>query len=129
MDARADAFAAQNLGWRLETLVYIELQRRNTPINRDIYYYKSADGYEADFVVCKGNAVEEIYQVCYDLSKEKTRKRELRGLLAASQEMRCNNLFLITDYQREEVETEGKTIKILPAYEWLLQSDIIFSAG
>ena len=129
MDARADAFAAQNLGWRLETLVYIELQRRNTPINRDIYYYKSADGYEADFVVCKGNAVEEIYQVCYDLNKEKTRKRELRGLLTASQETRCNNLFLITDYQREEVETEGKTIKILPAYEWLLQSDIIFSAG
>lgn len=119
MDARADAFAGANLGWRLETLVYIELQRRNAAMARDIYYYRSADGFEADFVVCRGNVVEEVYQVCYDLSKEKTRKRELRGLLAASKETRCNRLFLITDFQREEIEVEGKLIQILPAYEWL----------
>lgn len=119
MDARADAFAGANLGWRLETLVYIELQRRNAAMARDIYYYRSADGFEADFVVCRGNVVEEVYQVCYDLSKEKTRKRELRGLLAASKETQCNRLFLITDFQREEIEVEGKLVKILPAYEWL----------
>lgn len=90
-------------------------------MNRDVYYYKSADGYEADFVVCKNNVVEEIYQVSYDISKEKTRKRELRGLIAASQETRCTNLFLITDFHREEVVINNKQIKILPAYEWLIK--------
>ena len=121
MDARADAFAGDNLGWRLETLVYIELQRRNRPQGRDIYYYKNTNNYEADFVVCKGNVVEEKYQVCYDLSHEKTRRREFRGMLVASKETRCDNLFLITDFQREEVEIEGKKINIIPAYEWLLR--------
>lgn len=120
MDSRQDAFAGENIGWRLETIVYIELLRRNRPINRDVYYYKNDNGYEADFVVCRDNVVEEIYQVSYDISKEKTLKREMRGLLTASKETRCNNLYLITDFQRDEVIVEDKKVHIVPAYEWLI---------
>lgn len=119
MDNRPDSFVGENLGWRLETIICIELLRRNRPIGRDIYYYKSNNGYEADFVVCKGNSVEEIYQVSYDISNEKTRKREIRGLLAASKETKCNKLFLITDFHREETKIDGKIVYIIPAYEWL----------
>lgn len=121
MDGRKDAFVGDNLGWRLETIVYIELLRRNRPINRDIYYFKNTNGYEADFVVCKDNHVEEIYQVSYDISKDKTRKRELRGLLTASKETGCNNLYLITDFQREEFTIEDRLIRIIPAYDWLIE--------
>lgn len=121
MDGRQDAFAGENLGWRLETIVYIELLRRNRPINRDVYYFKNESGYEADFVVCKDNCVEEIYQVSYDISKEKTRKRELRGLLVASKETKCDNLYLITDFHRENISVEEKQIQIIPAYDWLLK--------
>lgn len=121
MDSRPDAFAGENIGWRLETIVLIELLRRNRPVNRDVYYYKNDSGYEADFIVCEKNIVKEIYQVSYDISKEKTRKRELRGLLAASKETQCNHLFLITDSHREEVTIEDKKISIVPAYEWLLK--------
>ncbi len=121
MDSRTDAFAGENVGWRLETIVYIELLRRNRPKDRDVYYYKSAGGYESDFVVCNNNVVEEIYQVSYDISKEKTRKRELRGLIAASKETQCNNLFLITDFHREELTIENRLIKIRPAYDWLIE--------
>ncbi len=123
MDGRQDAFAKENLGWRLETIVYIELLRRNRPINRDVYYYKSVNGYEADFVVCRDNRVEEIYQVSYDISKDKTRKRELRGLLTASKETRCNNLFLITDFHRENLNIKDKQIQIIPAYDWLIENN------
>lgn len=121
MDGRPDAFAGDNLGWRLEAIVLVELLRRNRPLNKDVYYYKSAGGFEADFVVCRNNTVEEIYQVSYDISKEKTREREIRGLLAASKETHCNNLFLITDYHREDITIDGRNIKIIPAYEWLLK--------
>ena len=44
----------------------------------------------------------------------------MRGLLTASKETRCNNLYLITDFQREEVIVEDKTVHIVPAYEWLI---------
>ena len=74
MDARPDAFAGNNLGWRLETLVYIELLRRNRPIGQDIFYFRNEKGIETDFVVCKGNKALALYQVCYDLSNEKTRR-------------------------------------------------------
>ncbi len=120
MDGRADAFVGANLGWRLETTVYIELLRRNHPISKDVYYYRNADGYEADFVVCRGNHVEEIYQVCYNISNPQTLQREVRGLLAASKETKCDTLFLITDFHREDLQARGKTIQIRPAYEWLL---------
>lgn len=121
MDGRVDALVGENLGWRLETVVYIELLRRTRPTERNLYYYKSADGYEADFIVCKANRVEAIYQVCYDISKEKTLKRELRGLLAASKETGCDKLCLITDFQRDDLVMDGKSIQVVPAYEWLLQ--------
>ena len=62
-----------------------------------------------------------LIQVSYDLTKEKTRAREIRGLLTASKHTRCDNLFLITDVERSEFEQEGKLIKIIPAYEWLIQ--------
>lgn len=120
MDGREDAMVGKNLGCRLESIVFIELLRRNKPLERDVYYFKNADGYEADFVVCKGDKVEEGYQVCYDLTKEKTRTREIRGLLTASKHTRCDKLFLITDVERDEFEQEGKLIKIIPAYEWLI---------
>ena len=120
MDGREDAFSGENLGFRLESLVYIELLRRNRPLEQDIYYYKNSNGYEADFVVCKGNKVIEVYQVSYDISSEKTFNREVRGLLTTSRETRCDKLFLITDFQRDTLLKEGKTIKIIPAYEWML---------
>lgn len=120
MDSRKDAMAGENLGWRLETLVYIELLRRTMPEAKSVFYYKSAEGYEADFVVCRGNMVEQIYQVCYDLSNGKTRQRELRGLIAAANETKCRELYLITDFQRENLDVNGMTINVIPAYEWML---------
>ncbi len=120
MDGRPDAMVGENLGWRLETQVLLELLRRNRPKYRDVYYFRERDGIEADFVVCQGNKVQEIYQVSYDISKEKTRKRELRGLMAAAKVTKCDNLYLITDTARETLEIDGKVVKVMPAYEWLL---------
>ena len=56
----------------------------------------------------------------YDISSEKTRKREIRGLLTTAKETKCENLSLITDFHRETIRQEGKTVRIVPAYEWML---------
>ncbi len=123
MDRRADAMAGENLGWRLETIVYLELRRRAETESMDIYYYKKdSRAKEVDFAVCKGNKVMALYQVAYDLTSEKTRKRELDALLQASVETGCETLLLITDTRRETLDIGGRRIKAVPAYEWLLES-------
>ncbi len=122
MNGREGALAGANLGWRLETQVYIELLRRNRPQLRDVYYYRNKSGVEADFLVCQGRSVQEIYQVSYDVSHEKTFRREVQGLLSASQETHCDNLFLLTDSDFRTLETNGKKINVYPFQEWLASS-------
>ena len=40
--------------------------------------------------------------------------------MAASAEAGCNKLYLITDFERENLTMEGKSIEIIPAYDWLI---------
>lgn len=119
MDSRPNALAGENLGWRLETLVYLELRRRYSSNEYDIYYYDDRSS-EADFLVCKGRHVEKIIQVSYDISTTKVRNRELRGAQSAAAATGCTDLTLITYNEREQTITpSGLPIKIIPAHEWL----------
>lgn len=119
MDKRENAFSGDNLGWRLETIVYLELLRRKAQSGNDIYYFQNRSA-EADFVVCDGNKTQSIYQVSYDISNPKTRKREIRGCIAAAQATQCNNILLITDHESEMIEEDGYTIQVIPVWEWLV---------
>lgn len=118
MDKRENAFSGENLGLRLETIVYLELLRRKAGTENDIYYYQGRSA-EADFVVCDGNKTLAVYQVSYDISNEKTRKREIKGCIAGAKATKCDNLFLITDHESEVIEEDGYTIQVIPIWEWL----------
>lgn len=124
MDGRFQAFAGSNLGWRLETIIYLELLRRCSRNSLDIYYYKkNTRSKEVDFVVCKGNKIIQMYQVAYDISNPKTYKREIDALVTASKETSCTELYLITDSLRETIDiNEDVRIKVIPAYQWLLEN-------
>lgn len=118
MNKRENAFSGENLGWRLETIVYLELLRRKAGTDSDIYYYQDRSA-EADFVVCDGNKTLAVYQVCYDISNEKSRKREIKGCIAGAKATKCHNIFLITDHESEIIEEDGYTIQVIPVWEWL----------
>ena len=120
MDKRDNAFSGDNLGWRLETIVYLELLRRKATTDNDIYYFKSRNA-EADFVVCDKNRTLAVYQVSYDISNEKTRKREIRGCIAGAKSTKCDNVFLITDHESGIIEEEGYKIQVVPIWEWLVK--------
>lgn len=123
MNNRVDAFAGENIGWRLETIIYLELRRRARYNNDDVYYYKrSSRSKEVDFVLCKDNKALQLYQVAYDITEPKTRKREIDSLVQVSNTTHCKNLYLITDNERDTVIVDGCKIEIIPAYEWLLNS-------
>ncbi|MCF0238029.1 MAG: ATP-binding protein, partial [Sphaerochaetaceae bacterium] len=124
MNNRENAFSGENLGWRLETLIYIELLRRNRPLENDVYYYEETAG-ECDFVVCRGKSVHQLIQVSWDIENPKTFNREIRGLKIASKATGCKNLLLIT-YNKEDTLTtnEGLSVNIQPAYKWLVNSSL-----
>ena len=128
MDKRENAFSGENLGWRLETIVYLELLRRKAGTENDIYYFKNRSA-EADFVVCDGNKTLAVYQVSYDISKEKTKKREIKGCIAGAKATKCNNIFLITDHESEIIEEEGYTIQVIPVWEWLTKETFQLASG
>ncbi len=117
---RDNAFAAENIGWRLENVVYIELLRRCTNNFMDIFYYKeSARSKEVDFVVCNQDKAVKLIQVAYDIDNEKTFKRETSALANASTSLSCDRLTLIAFSPTRDVEVSGKSIHIISAIEWL----------
>ena len=117
MNKRDNALSGKNLGWRLETIVLNHLVRQCRYEGWDVYYLKDRSG-ECDFIVCDGNKVLHCIQVSYDISENKTRKREIDGLLLANRQTKCNNLLLLTDHEYGEIDKDGIRIAIKPVYEW-----------
>ena len=119
---RDNSFAAENIGWRLENVIYIELLRRCTNDFLDIYYYKeSPRSKEIDFVLCNQDKAVELIQVAYDIDNQKTFYRETSSLIKASTKLHCDNLTLIAFTQTRDEKIDGKCIKILSATDWLLK--------
>ena len=122
---RDNVLAPENLGWRLENVVYIELLRRSAQDFLDIYYHKPTPrAKEIDFVVCDQSKTVELIQVAYEIDSVKAYDRETSSLIKASAALSCNRLTLIAFTQTRDVEIEGKTIHIISALEWLLNSNV-----
>ncbi len=115
MNRRQDAFSGDNLGWRLESVVYLELLRRAQRAGQDVYYYAERSG-ECDFIVCENQKAVLAVQVSYDISAPATRKREIKGLLLAARKTGCQKLLLLTDHHYEDLEIDGYKIAIRPVY-------------
>ena len=115
---------SENLGSIAENVVAVELKRQKTknPLI-DIFYWKSYDGREVDFVVKENFKVNKLIQVCWNISDEKTRKREVKGLIKAMEEFRLKKGSIITeDYEGRE-EINKKVVEYIPLWKWLLSSN------
>ncbi len=104
---------SENLGRLLENQVFVELLRRGYEPGNTLFYYRTRNDKEIDFVTRRGTKVEQLIQVCYDMTSEKTRKCELNALVEASQELHCDNLLVITNDQEEQIEWKGKKFDIV----------------
>ena len=120
------SMAGENVGWRLENVVYVELLRRCSKQFYDVYYYRpTARQKEVDFVVCNQNKAIGLIQVAYEIENQKTLERETSALVKAADALHCDNLKLIAFADRRAIVTEGKTIQIISAIEWLVNESIL----
>jgi len=109
----------EELGWRLENIVYLELLRRRADDDAEIYYYKDQT-HDIDFCRMRHGKVVQFIQVAYTIGGEKTRKREINTLFSVAGKTGCRNLLLVTDHDRETVSEDGVVVEVVPAREWLL---------
>ncbi|WP_288089061.1 ATP-binding protein [Bacteroides acidifaciens] len=109
---------SENLGRLLENQVFVELLRRGYIPGKTLFYYRTRNDKEIDFVTRKGTKVEQLIQVCYDMTSEKTRKRELDALTEAAEELHCDNLLVITNAQQDIIEWKDKKIVVKPVSQF-----------
>ncbi len=106
---------SEDKGKLIENLVFLELIRRK----KKVYYHK--ENKECDFVILENNKITKAIQVSLNLTNEKTKLREIRGLVDAC---KCYNLrtgtILTEDYEDEFIE-ENIKISIKPIWKWLLE--------
>ncbi|MBI9095091.1 MAG: ATP-binding protein [Sphaerochaeta sp.] len=121
--AMAQAFShatSENAGLVLENMVFVQLRRTM----EEIFYYKTAKGDEIDFAVGPDSAIQ-LLQVCWSLKGQNgTKERERRALLDGMEELEVREGWIITAYEEEDItdEATGRTIHVVPAYKWLLES-------
>ena len=108
---------SENLGRLLENLIFVELLRKGYECGKSLFYYRSRNDREIDFVTRKASTVEQLIQVCYDLSSPKTRKRELDALVECAQELKCERLLIITNDEENTLTHLDKTIEVKPFYK------------
>lgn len=104
----------ENVGQKLENLVFIELKRRGF----DLFYHAAKK--ECDFLVRQGTHIVQAYQVTVSLADEKTRKREIAGIQEAMQAYNLSEGYIITMDEKETITVDCGTIHVLPAWEWML---------
>lgn len=109
---------SENVGRLLENDVFIELRRRGYNEDTSLFYYRSRNDKEVDFITRKGSQVEQLIQVSYNISNERTLKRELSALVECAEELHCDNLLLITFDNENVVKYDGREIQILPFNKW-----------
>lgn len=99
---------SDNMGRRLENLVFLHLRRRY----KHIFYYK--DRGECDFIAIEKNTVKEAIQVCLTITNENF-DREYNGLLEAIQNLGLKQGTIVTLNQSDTFEKDGIIIRMIPA--------------
>ncbi len=116
--------SSEDLGQRLEAVVYLELRRRSPHrIDHLISTFKTATGgYEVDFAV--GDALDrdrfELIQVFADYNNKETQEREVRALrLAMAQCGVRKSTIIVLEGVSQKLSFEEGDITVIPAWEWI----------
>ena len=107
-------------GRLLEQCVFLELKRKG----HGIYYYKTENNKEVDFLVQQQNRKKNLIQVCWDISDEDTKKRELNSLTQAMNELKLTNGLILTYNNEQKLQVENRRITVMPVYKWMIDKSL-----
>jgi len=110
---------SENKGKLLENLVFLRLLKTE----EEIYYYKTKNNLEVDFLLKKKQKIESLIQVCLTLKDFKTKDREISALVKSMQELKLKQALILTEDEEDIIEIDGKEIKAMPVYKWLLEEN------
>lgn len=110
-----------NTGKLMENLVFAELVKKGNQPGHELFYYKTRNDREIDFVLKKGYQVMELIQVCYDMTDPDVEQREVKALVEAGKELNVSKLTVLTWNEKRVVEKDNLAIQFKPFWEWLLE--------
>lgn len=113
---------SQNLGRLLENAVFMRLIQSGLNVEQNLFYYRSRNDKEIDFVLRSENRIKELVQVCYDFSSPSVQKRELSALVECAGELKCDRLTVVTWNDEQVIEKNGLVINVVPFYKWKVLS-------
>ena len=105
-----------NSGHLLENMVFLHLRR----MTDSLYYYRTNNGKEIDFVWLDNQKKKHLVQVCLSLADPLTKKREMTSLTQAMDELRLTEATIVTLDEDQQIEKDGKKIRIIPAWKYLI---------
>jgi len=108
---------SEDKGRMLENAVFLELKNKKG----ELYYYKTKNNLEVDFLVKEKTKVKKLIQVCWTLEDKKTKEREIKSLMVAMDELKLKNGFILTYNEEDEIKVNKKMINIVPCWKWLLK--------
>jgi uncharacterized protein len=109
-----------NSGHLLENIVFLALRRDN----QKVFYYKTNTNQEIDFLVKKDDGSILLFQVSETLANQATRQRELSAIELAMKELNVSKSIVVAKNEDEVLEMDYGRIDIVPAWKFLINSDV-----
>lgn len=109
---------SQNLGWKMENLIFLELLKCQKYQTRDVHYWKNEQHKEVDFVVKHTDGLQAV-QACWDASNPQTIEREKSSLMLGLKDLKLEEGWIISSETSCEMEESGKKIHVVPVLDWI----------
>lgn len=106
---------SENLGRLFENAIYLALKQTNS----EIYYYKTQQDYEVDFVIKQGKTLT-LVQVCLELGQETTSLRAIRSSSHAAKELGLKSGTIVTANEEKDFTVDSISINAIPLYKFIL---------
>ena len=108
----------QTRGSDLETIVFLELLRRGYKV----YYYKTLNDLECDFLIEKNNTIAQLIQVSSSIENIKTLKREIAPFKKTISELKLKDIqcIVITEDNSKIINQDNLEISVVNIKEFLI---------